>query len=246
MVLMEIFQSLDLNKETVLSLNRCRVSLESIFLSDLTTVDGRYLEDAVFNLGDRGQSSSFKFPREAPTRDNWDRWFNFWHSFTATGNKLNVPLGNWINPTHRIWKWYYRAETDDLFRIEGLTVYHYRLTSGFRVTRSSRYYCISHEEQLKPETPIGLPISVIGHFSDRVTKLSPGPALAQTPHAHSDFWEFLSSLGGTWMWETIERGTNTPEGVTWIVDGLRKGSLIWATDGSYDRKKATNCAVLDG
>ena len=114
LVLMEIFASLDLGRETVLRLNRCRVSLESIFLSDITTADGRYLEDFVFNPGDRGRSSSFKFPREVPTRDDWDHWFNFWHSYTATGNKLHVPLGNWINSTHRIWKWHYRAETDDL------------------------------------------------------------------------------------------------------------------------------------
>ncbi len=72
LVLMEIFASLDLGRETVRRLNRCKVSLESIFLSDITTADGRYLEDFVFNPGDRGRSSSFKFPREVPTRDDWD------------------------------------------------------------------------------------------------------------------------------------------------------------------------------
>ena len=46
------------------------------------------------------------------------------------------------------------------------------------------------------------------------------------------------------MWELIEPGKNTPAGVQWIVDGLRNGSLIWTTDGSYDRKKAVNlCGV---
>jgi hypothetical protein len=34
---MEIFHSLDLSQETILSLSRCRISLESIFLSDITT-----------------------------------------------------------------------------------------------------------------------------------------------------------------------------------------------------------------
>jgi hypothetical protein len=51
---MEIFTSLDLGRETVLHHNRCRVSLESIFLSDITTADGRYLEDFVFNPGEVG------------------------------------------------------------------------------------------------------------------------------------------------------------------------------------------------
>ncbi len=72
-VLMEIFHSLDLNQEIMLSLSRCQVSLESIFLSDITTADGRYLEDFVFNPGGRDRSSLFRFPREVPTREDWNR-----------------------------------------------------------------------------------------------------------------------------------------------------------------------------
>ena len=52
-VLMEIFHSLDLSQETMLSLSWCQVSMESIFLSDITTTDSRYLEDFVFNPGGR-------------------------------------------------------------------------------------------------------------------------------------------------------------------------------------------------
>jgi hypothetical protein len=48
------------------------MSLEWMFLSDITTADGKYLEDVVFNPGGRGRSSSFKFPREVPTREDWD------------------------------------------------------------------------------------------------------------------------------------------------------------------------------
>ena len=113
-VLMEIFHSQGLSRETMQCLSRCRVSIESIFLSDLTTVDGRYLEYFVFNPGGRNRSSSFRFPRKIPTREDWNRWFDFWHIFTTTGNKLKVPLGNWINPTYRIWKWYFRVASDDL------------------------------------------------------------------------------------------------------------------------------------
>ena len=46
------------------------------------------------------------------------------------------------------------------------------------------------------------------------------------------------------MWDEIDPGKDTPDGVQWIADGLRNGSLIWATDGSYDRKKAADlCGV---
>ena len=244
LVLMEIFASRDLSRETVLSLNRCRVSLESIFLSDISTADGRYLEDFVFNPGGRGRSSNFKFPREVPTRDDWDGWFNFWHSYTATGNKLHVPLGNWINSTHRIWKWHYKAATDDLVQIEGTSLVHYKPAVGFRITRSTRSYRTSHEEPFTPGTDVGLPVSIIGMPGSQVTKLSIGPAIDIPTHASTGFWESLHSLGGRWMWDKIESGKDTPADVLWIADSLRKGTLVWATDGSYDRKKATDlCGV---
>lgn len=93
-VVMEMFFSESLDVPTIRSLCRCRVALEVLFLSDITTADGRYLEEFVFTLGGRERASRFKFPREHPTRANWNLWFNFWHSFTTTGGKLKVPLGN--------------------------------------------------------------------------------------------------------------------------------------------------------
>ncbi len=40
------------------------------------------------------------------------------------------------------------------------------------------------------------------------------------------------------MWEGIDEDQTTKEDVTWIVEGMRNNTLIWVTDGSYDRKKA--------
>ena len=161
-----------------------------------------------------------------------------------TGDKLKVPLGNWINPTHRIWKWYYRAAFNDLQHVEGKTLFHYKPAAGLRFTRSTRTYHMSHEEPLLPKMDHGFPISVAGLAVHWVVKLSTGPALATVADARTGFWEFLHSWGGTWMWEVMEPGTDTPAGIQWIVDGLRNGTLIWTTDGSYDRKKAVDlCGV---
>ncbi len=129
-VIMEIFFAADLSPEAIGSLGWCRGALEAIFLSDVTTADGRYLEKFVFDPGCKNSKSTYKFPREKPSNKDWRTWFNFWHSFTSTGDKLKVPLGNWIHPTHRIWKWYYRVQDDDLQRLDDGTLYHYRLQMG--------------------------------------------------------------------------------------------------------------------
>jgi hypothetical protein len=73
-VIMEIFLSADLSPDLLWSLRQCRVAHEAIFLSDLTTADGKYLEDFVFAPGGRGKASTFKFSCEGPTWSDWDSW----------------------------------------------------------------------------------------------------------------------------------------------------------------------------
>jgi hypothetical protein len=90
-VLMDIFFKEDLSRETI-----------RIFLSDVTTADGRYLKKFVFEPGSKNTKSKFKFPCKKTSNKDWNLWFNFWHNFTSTGDKLKVPLGNWIHPTHRV------------------------------------------------------------------------------------------------------------------------------------------------
>ncbi len=46
------------------------------------------------------------------------------------------------------------------------------------------------------------------------------------------------------MWEGIEAGQDMPYDMTWVAEGMMNNSLIWVTDGSYDKKKAIDlCAV---
>ncbi len=67
-VLMEIFLAEDLSPESIRSLGRCRGALEAIFLSDITTADGRYLKKFVFHPGCKKSRSKYKFPKEKPSK----------------------------------------------------------------------------------------------------------------------------------------------------------------------------------
>jgi hypothetical protein len=176
-VIMEIFLSADLSPDTLGSLGRYQGALEAIFLSDLTTADGKYLKDFAFTPGGMEKASTFKFPQEQPTLRNWNLWFNFWHNFTTTGDKLKVLLGNWLKLTHRIWKWYYRVDTDKLQRVEGNTVFHYKPSSGFHFTRAMRKYNLMWDKPLLPLVIQGMPTSVFGFTIQQVIKLSEGSVL---------------------------------------------------------------------
>jgi hypothetical protein len=103
---------------------------------------------------------------------------------------------------------------------------------------------MTHEEPLSTATAHCIPISVTGFSVHQLIKLFIGPNLMTETDACTGFGEFLHSWGGTWMCKVIKPGKNTPADVPWIVDGLRNGSLIWTTDGSYDQKKAVDlCGV---
>jgi hypothetical protein len=193
---------------------------------DLTTADGKYLEEFVFVPGSREKASLFKFPCKQLTRSNWDSWFDFWHRFTSTGDKLKVPLGHWISPTHHIWKWYYRADTDELQRVEGSTISYYKPISGFHVTRATRTYHIVREAPLLPPVIQAIPTSVTGHTVQWVVKLSKGPALAKAVNKRLDFWEVLYSWGGQWMWEGIEAGQGLPYDMSWVAEGMKNHTSI--------------------
>jgi hypothetical protein len=46
------------------------------------------------------------------------------------------------------------------------------------------------------------------------------------------------------MWEGINKSQPTKHNLTWMVEGMKSNTLIWVTDGSYDRKRAADlCGV---
>jgi hypothetical protein len=47
------------------------------------------------------------------------------------------------------------------------------------------------------------------------------------------------------MWEGIDATQQTKADTTWIAAGMKGGTLIWMTDGSYNRKRANNLSGVD-
>ena len=169
-------------------------------------------------------------------------WFNFWHKYATTGGKLKVPLEKWTHPTHRRWLWY-NCSIDGLLRIEDGIVSYYLRAQSKRSMRSGLACTLAWKEPLRANHVIGKPASVQGLDETHVYKLNVGPHLAQGPQQPSNFWEYLSNWGGEWMWEGIEDGQATKSDLSWLVQGMKSGSLLWVTDGSYDRKHSP---VLSG
>ena len=236
-IIMQIIHATGMSKAAERSMNRCRVHLGAIFLSDITTADGRYLEQSTFNIKQNGVNSKFKFPKENPSHSDKNRWTDFWNRFTSTGKKLPRGLGKWMHQTHRQWRWYYNKEVGMLYQVNNTIVQSYRKSQTYRTRGSATYE--RQQIHAQDEVELGYPSSVTATFEEAaVTKQEEGPRLATEPADPADFWEFLYAWGGKWMWEGIDANQETRNNLTWLVAGMKINSLIWITDGSYDRNRA--------
>ncbi len=134
-------------------LNRCRLALQLLFLSDITTACGRLLD--VILLAElhcsQNHRSTFNFPNEKPRRSEWRTWLAFWMAAAGPGGLLNQPLGKWIGPTHRKWTWFYRPYEDILYQRKDDRIETYT-RSATRQVRLGQTYRKSHivENLLQP------------------------------------------------------------------------------------------------
>ncbi len=173
-------------------------------------------------------------------RQDWDQRINFWHEYTTTGGKLKSPLGGWINPTHRIWHWYYDKNREALYHINGPTIRLFVRATRWRCARSTTTFELKQTTSTTKIIPKGVPTLVITMSESRVNKHHKGPLLISKADAPVSFWTFISSWGGNRMWREISNGNKPKDDMQWVADGMMAGTLIWTTDRSYDRKKAVD------
>ena len=116
--------------EILKSLSRVSGFLNVLFLSDIATANGKFLEQHVVMRGDYVKRSKYDFPKEDPTEANWNTWISFWKSHLLDNYELPTPLGAWKCATHREWEWRYGPETKSLYRIQGSTFLTYTTDVG--------------------------------------------------------------------------------------------------------------------
>jgi len=107
-VVADMFQEYSADKDILTSLQRVRGSMNVIFLSDMVTADGKFIEsEMVDKRGLCGIQSKYDFPLECPTEEDEMAWIEFWSDHCQDNYSLPTPLGRWINASHREWEWYH-------------------------------------------------------------------------------------------------------------------------------------------
>ena len=97
-VFMQLIALIVTGQDHFASLNRCRCALHIMFLSDITSADGRKLRSELVKGRPTALCSLMRFPRDCPTSADWKLWEEFWDRYTYDGFTLWKPLGN--GPAH--------------------------------------------------------------------------------------------------------------------------------------------------
>jgi hypothetical protein len=152
-LLLDIFTRSGWGIEYWVSWNRCRIACKALFLSCITTPDGKQIDNRFLNndvLCDP-PLSAYDFGREEPSDEDWAIWSRFWHDFTYPGLVLVVSLGPWICSSHRPNEWYYNQEADSLFRrVAGGGYFFGRSNSRNRLRSQQQFHMIGPAPILFP------------------------------------------------------------------------------------------------
>jgi hypothetical protein len=102
--------------DRLIALNRCRIANKMLFLSDITTACGQYVDCNLFSLMTSwlGPRSRFQFPWELPSSKDWILWKTFWTAFLGASSLLHISLGDLLHTSIRIWEWVHDPLKDQL------------------------------------------------------------------------------------------------------------------------------------
>lgn len=99
--LMDLVYTHDYPKKIISNINQCRLFLQVLTISDITTVDGKYIDLTCYEhkSATRRNQRSFHQPRKKPNKSIWHYWTTWVNTLTyANSRRLRYPLGEWIVP----------------------------------------------------------------------------------------------------------------------------------------------------
>lgn len=186
-ILMDYFIALGYTASALGALNRCRIYLQIITLSDIVSADGSSIMPGVFHgipLEDRVSTLKWPCQQRPPARD-WELWSSALHSLQPR-NHLIQPLGEWTtHKSHQTWYWYKAQSCDTYYRrdLEDNWSSFTAVTQPGRLTRSTSAIVIdaSAGRQIS-YPPVGiLPSSAIYNRYTLFTTVTPGPPKPSPP-----------------------------------------------------------------
>jgi hypothetical protein len=147
-------------------LNRCRLYLQVLTISDITANGKQLLPHAKLGQPIPHRVSTLSWPRQgSPNKADWLLWRDTLQHLEANG-VLTTPLGSWINTSHQLWSYHYQQPTGNLYFSQDDIVHYYQpIVSQNARTRSQHrpWYDLHRSIPVRALPTSGLQPAIIEH-----------------------------------------------------------------------------------
>ncbi len=208
--------------EALRCLNRVRISLQVLFLSDVLTASGDQVSVDILLWRPKGKAwSTMRLPKEQPTDSDMRLWNNTMKSICPS--RSGTPkVGEYASDLHRVWRWFWNKTNSSIHHVcldsttEEVYVVGRKTKQILLLIQPTAQKTLCH--MLRPTNSGRETLATTVH----------GNIAPQIPMPHS-FVEVLQSWGNTWLWEHM----TVHGGVEWLEHAITEGTLVAVTDGSY-------------
>ena len=222
------------NPKELRLLNLCRKTTRTILISDLTTGDGLRLQQGWHLPSFQGQDNhNLDWPRLGPlTKTCWKLWESAIQKCFVKPDELHTqtlkqPLGNWTQqPT--AWRWFLTENKDCLYHMQGHNTAD-RYTSNTQGIHTRRPCFTLQDKQIQVSKELlHFPTSITTNRSKVYhTGACPVDVTTHIP-TNNEWWK---------------REYQAPDDVEAILAGIRDGTAICVTDGSFKNNRGTAAYV---
>jgi hypothetical protein len=224
---MEEFLDLSLTGKELLAINKCRIYLRVLTLSDITSGNGKYITNDAFIGRRRLRQShhSYQWPNwEQPSYKEWKVWRKAIQSVFSPRwhRKLKQPLGSWLIPAAKNWEWYETMEGDKRL---------YQQTYG---SSWLMYKKLGHSKRVKRYSKIGI---LTNNPLDNVT-VRPTTIIYRSNCIESEGHRETNCLSSTGVeisttpaW--LHYKTTQSDSILSLIQDIKKGKARAVSDGSY-------------
>ena len=232
--IMETLMEQNIPTSAMISMNRCRIYLKVLFMSELCTADGKYIDKCFLGRSPSPVDSGLEYPPEEPTRHDWQTWRSTWYQVTSQSGKLRSPLGDWINKPLSSWRWVLLSDNNQVANIGKDYTHIFKCNTRSTTRSGDKYeYAYSTKRAIR-----GTPISIIPKVDSTESQIvtihsRSNNEIPETINDAEAFWHTLREGGGEWMWESIHFEDSSDTSVEWIARALEANTSIWVTDGSH-------------
>jgi hypothetical protein len=214
---------------TLRQLNRVRISLQLLFMSDILTALGNKIDsNTLFHCLSGKARLTLQWLNEQPTKSDCNLWTNAMHLICPSRSRT-ATIGHFITNTHRIWRWAWNEHTSTLHRLNADGVTEDVFVSGKKPNRfhhSHNQLCGNHNMICSVESTLEGE-----HYC--LTSTEPVYSPNSVPAL---FLEVLNSWGNTRLWEHM----SITSGVAWLKKSIADSTLVAVTEGLYIRELFPN------